>query len=795
MRLTESTRRIASPRVPLARAGCRPANATTAAARAESLEGRALLSGVYYVSDASVREGDSGTSQLVFTVEWVGSFPTEPGAIIITTSDGTASAAQGDYVHRQAALQFAPEEGPRRRSFRVDVNPDMRDEADETVIVTLSMPGPAVIADGTGIGTIREDDDRRPTAALAPVPEQRDTPIDSATVTFSEQAMGLDAVDFHLSRDGGPNLLTSAQTLTTVDNVTYSLNNLAAITAAPGQYALTLSDNPATSFITDLEYNDLAGGALTAWRVLPPDPDDQIAEAVAAGNGTRTGSIGSGIDVDMFAVTVLGGDTVTFDVDLPLSGLDSVLRLFNAFGTELAQSDDTPGPAPEVTPAESFITYTFPADGTYYVGVSNLVNSAYHPVTGADTPGFGGGDYTLTIAGIGVDPDDQILEARQVGNGTITGGITTATDVDMVAITVQAGDHVEFDVDGPAVRLELDSVLRLFDASGAQLAINDRGEGPVPEGGNGEAFLAYTFARGGTYYVAVSAAGNDRYDPNTGVDSGRGTPGAYTLTIAGISAAAPRVARVYLDGTTWDRDFRDDLVEKSIGDAAFGYAVPGMAGQLASIPWMNVDKVSIRFTQDVAIEEDDLSVRSALPGLGYGTTPATFTYDPSTYTATWTLYSALANFPRGAHADRVRLVLSSDPLTGVTGTTRSRRPLDGNWADGATIGSSGDGVDGGDFNFGVNVVPTDADRNGRVTALDVSFVRQRMNKNASGPSTGPGGYSPFADFDAGGRINALDLSAVKQRLNLQLPPPSPAPPPSPFGDLRIDDAAPEVLPA
>ena len=77
-----------------------------------------------------------------------------------------------------------------------------------------------------------------------------------------------------------------------------------------------------------------------------------------------------------------------------------------------------------------------------------------------------------------------------------------------------------------------------------------------------------------------------------------------------------------------------------------------------------------------------------------------------------------------------------------------------------------------------------------MNALDLSFVKQRLNKTTVGRPGAAGSYSPFGDFDAGGRINALDLAAVKQRLNIQLPPPPPAAPASLFADRRIDDATP-----
>ena len=128
-------------------------------------------------------------------------------------------------------------------------------------------------------------------------------------------------------------------------------------------------------------------------------------------------------------------------------------------------------------------------------------------------------------------------------------------------------------------------------------------------------------------------------------------------------------------------------------------------------------------------------------------------------------------------------------LDADAGVSAGGLALDGEFVTGARL-PSGDGTPGGDFHFALNVLPADGDRSGRVNALDLSFVKQRLNKTTVGRPGAAGSYSPFGDFDAGGRINALDLAAVKQRLNIQLPPPPPAAPASLFADRRIDDATP-----
>jgi hypothetical protein len=183
-------------------------------------------------------------------------------------------------------------------------------------------------------------------------------------------------------------------------------------------------------------------------------------------------------------------------------------------------------------------------------------------------------------------------------------------------------------------------------------------------------------------------------------------------------------------------------------DATYGYPVPAGANQLKSIPWVGgVNQVAIRFNTDMAgqVEQNDLVVRG-INTLTY--TTSGFSYDPGTRTAVWTLPAAIVN-------DKIRLFLDD---AGVTW-------LDGDWQNGnaAEAYPSGDGNPGGDFNFRINVMAGDATQDGLINALDLAFIKQRLNRTATNPGLGNAAYSPFADVTADGLINALDLAAVTQR--------------------------------
>ena len=162
-----------------------------------------------------------------------------------------------------------------------------------------------------------------------------------------------------------------------------------------------------------------------------------------------------------------------------------------------------------------------------------------------------------------------------------------------------------------------------------------------------------------------------------------------------------------------------------------------------------------------------------------------FAFDAATRTATWTLADVPAN-------DKLLLDLDADSPDGVRGTGGGAF-LDGEWANGTDTFPSGDGTAGGDFRFRLNVLVGDADRSGKVNALDLSDVKRRLNRTTTNPGTGTSAYSVFADATGNGQINSLDLSAVKQRLNQSLPTAEPAGAPASITTELLGDHA--VLPA
>ncbi len=109
-----------------------------------------------------------------------------------------------------------------------------------------------------------------PTASITAVsPSPRNTPVSSLQIVFSEPVSGVTISSFSLTNGSGPNLLTSSQTLTTSDNITYTLGNLAGLTGASGSYTLSL---PASSNITDSSGGFLASGTTVTFIIDTTPP-------------------------------------------------------------------------------------------------------------------------------------------------------------------------------------------------------------------------------------------------------------------------------------------------------------------------------------------------------------------------------------------------------------------------------------------------------------------------------------------------------------------------------------------
>jgi hypothetical protein len=221
-----------------------PVNATLAQSHATATivdDDASLLS----IGDASVLEGQAGTTNALFTVSL--STPSSQEVTVgFATSDGTAQSPQ-DYTAVAGTVTFPV--GVTTRQIAVPVVGDTLNEPNETFTVTLSAPVNAAIADGTGTGTI-VDNDSEPSLAIN-------------DITVTETDAGTVAATFTVT------LSPASGRVVTVD---YTTANGAAVapadytaasgtlTFSPGQTAIQVSiavlgdvlDEPNETFLVNL---------------------------------------------------------------------------------------------------------------------------------------------------------------------------------------------------------------------------------------------------------------------------------------------------------------------------------------------------------------------------------------------------------------------------------------------------------------------------------------------------------------------------------------------------------------
>jgi hypothetical protein len=121
------------------------------------------------VTDASIIEGNAGTSRLSFTVSLAGA--SDVAASVDYATTGTAATAGSDFVSASGALTIPA--GTTSGTVHVVVNGDVTYESNETLSLMLSNPTDATVGDGTAQGTILNDDKRATSITLKVVRKPR----------------------------------------------------------------------------------------------------------------------------------------------------------------------------------------------------------------------------------------------------------------------------------------------------------------------------------------------------------------------------------------------------------------------------------------------------------------------------------------------------------------------------------------------------------------------------------------------------------------------------------------------
>jgi hypothetical protein len=344
------------------------------------------------IDDVTVAEGNAGTVEAVFTVS-LSAASGLPVTVDYSTADGSATAADVDYLSTAGSLNFPP--GTISQTLNVTINGDTVVEENETVLVNLSNATSATMGDNQGTGTILNDDELT---------------ISIGDVTVTEGNGGaVDAV-FVVALSAASDQPVTVEYATTDDTATAGLDYVA-ISPATLTFGIGMITRPITITI----YSDLLDELDETFFVNLSNPS----------SGTIFDGQGLG--------------TITDDDDPPALSIDDVTVTEGDSGT---------------TDAVFTVSLDAASSLTVTVDVASADNSALAPTdyltatgTLTFTPGFTTQPFTVSVQGDTLDELDEtfvvnlsgamnasIGDGQGLGSITDDDGLCNAPDLTLTAV-------------------------------------------------------------------------------------------------------------------------------------------------------------------------------------------------------------------------------------------------------------------------------------------------------------------------------------------------------------------------
>jgi len=609
-------------------------------------------------------------------------------------------------------------------------------------------------------------------------PDPRNTPVAEIELVFNEAVTGLDVADLSLARDGGENLLTGAEPLSTTDSITWTLGGLLPVTGESGEYVLTLT--AAGSGIQDAVGNALADGASDTWAA---DMEPPTADIIDVSPDPRNLAVDQ-IRI-VFSEPVVGLDPG--DLALSLDGGPDLLT-----GTEWLDSPDditwTISPLGDITDASGTYTFMLPAAGS---GITDAAGNAMQ-LDASDTWVVDAQRPTADITDVAPDPRNSPVDAVEIvfseaisgfdagdlsltrngGQDLLTGGESLATTDNIVwtlsglsGLTAAGGDYVlTLTAAGSGIQ---DAVGNLLEDDASDTWFTDT-EAPTAdivdvtpdprdsaveeieivfdEAVTGFDLADLSLARDGgenllTGGEALNSADNIAWTLS-GLSGLTGESGVYTLTLTAAGSGIEDAAGNALAGDaseTWTAD-----VQPLTADAWFSAAAHGSVGEvLLAIPddgtfsearMAGVARLVIEFSE--AIDAGSFTPSSVLLAGNDATGSAVDLsgIGISTSTSDGQTVGVIDFAP--ALPDAVRYLVQIEGVTDAAGNPLS-----------------------GDANRVFTSLAGDASGDLRVNAIDLSYIWPRRRNQIDGVTV----EQTRSDVTGDGRVNAIDLSAAWPR--------------------------------
>ena len=364
----------------------------------------------------------------------------------------------------------------------------------------------------------------------------------------------------------------------------------------------------------------------TAVKAVARAVGEAVAGAVGTDGGAAVGAGGGSKDVD-FSRFAAPADGL---LDLAVAGsgdFESVLALwaYDPGQHTVVKLGEAAGAAPRLVRPVT-------AGQAVYASVTGRGNQEFNWFATASGPGGQTGSYTLTSslrpptdlpalsdgAAQGRAPVALAAGVPLVASLGSDGPLLLDADVDVYAFVPAATGRYDVRTDTSAEG-SADTVLRVFDAAGNPVALNDNATART----NASA-LRVTLTAGQTYYVGVSGAGAGAavYDVGSGAGAAAGSRGGYGLVVAPSAAGAPAVS--VADAAPVAESFRagsaatftialDAPAASAVtvayttadGSAAAGADYTPAAGTVTFAPGETVKTVTVQVAGDALAEGDE----------------------------------------------------------------------------------------------------------------------------------------------------------------------------------------------
>jgi uncharacterized delta-60 repeat protein len=226
----------------------------------------------------------------------------------------------------------------------------------------------------------------------------------------------------------------------------------------------------------------------------------------------------------------------------------------------------------------------------------------------------------------------------------------------------------------------------------------------------------------------------------------RVSDGTLTYVETFVLTAVPpaTVAGIFVRGSVWKSSFLGHLDSQAMGHASIaglGFRITDES-QLQSLPWSNIDTITMAFDGPVVVGQSDLT----LVGSADAATPPTasgFVWNATDFTATWTFAVPLA---------MNKYLLRLAPSVLVSGQIA-----------GADIANSLIAAVVEPFEFRFNALPGDIDASAAVAFAEVSRIRSALGLTAASPD-----FDPRLDWDGSGAISFADFGQARLALGMSL---------------------------